>query len=513
MKRLNEGFFNATILVIVFTLLGRALGFVREQIIAGYYGTSLTADVFVTAFTLPQYISNIFGGVITIAFIPLFLEKKNEKSNELASNFSLDFFFLLLKILIVYAIIAVASSSWIIDKMFFASSSATFYIYFLMIPVTLFMTLSLFFSAYLNAQKSFIVPTLSPLVMSVFFIFGVIIFPININSLVWSSLISAFIALAFIVIYSKRAGFNYNRTSGFEKKDYKNISTIAFPMAVGSIFLQSTTVIDKFFAKQLPEGSIAALNYAFKLTQLPSGIFATAISTLIFPTLAVLASQKNEKGAFLILNKGIRLTLFITLPAIIILLLFSKSITELLFERGAFNSAATQITSNAVVIYSIGILGTSLTMLISRYFYARKNTWIPVSTNVGATLLNVLFSFILVERMGYLGLATSYSISVSLNFVALAAIYGIKQRKFISVSNFKDYSKIVVSSCLTYTLFSLVLKLNKMDLNTLLLFILIIMVCVVYFVLCRVMKTEESIKVTLKLSEFIKRSSQKVLSN
>ncbi|MCM3749153.1 murein biosynthesis integral membrane protein MurJ [Paenibacillus pasadenensis] len=513
MKSIKAVFFNTTLLVICLTFLGRATGFVREQIIANYYGTSSSADMFVTAFTLPQYISNIFGGVITVSFIPLFIEMNRNKDSRKLKSFSRGYFNLILKLIIVYVIVTFCSSWWVVDRMFASPNQLTWLIYCLMIPVTIAMVLALFFTSFLNAQKSFVIPTLSPLIMSITFIITLMLLPNGVKSLVWATILSSLTALIFIIPFAMRKGFNFSYVDPLKRDDYLSIASTALPMAIGSIFLQSTTVIDKFFTKLLPEGSIAALNYAFKLTQLPSGIFATAVSTIIFPALAVMVSKKDEKGAFTVLDKGIRLTLFITCPAIICLILFSRPLTQLLFERGAFDAAATNITATGVVLYSLGIIGASLTMLISRYFYASKKIWIPVLSNIGATVLNIIISFILVGSMGGNGLAISYSTSVTVNFIILTVIYIVKQRESIPKNLVWPYFKIFVVTSVTLIIFWRIILSSLIEINILSMFIGMSLICVCYFALSVLLKVDEGVVTIQKVRGIINRTSRRTLNS
>lgn len=442
---------NITFTVILLTFVGRLFGFIREQVIASQFGTSNVADLFVTAITLPQFVSNILGGVITVSFIPLFVEHMNKDGENKAEKFASGMYMIILYIVIIYSVISLVLSPLIVNMMFpTGSREEAVYIFCLMIPVTVGMTLTLFFSAYANARNHFIMPSIAPILMSISFIVILIVLPTGLNSLVWASLFSTVISYIYVHISSKSKGFRWGFKIGLKKADVKSVVSIAGPMAFGSLFIQSFTVTDKIIARSLPEGSISALSYAFKLTQLPLGIFATAISTLIFPSLSILAARGDIQGLRSKISQGIRLVMIITFPAIIALIVYAKPLTKLLFERGNFDSSATILTSNGVILYAIGIIGASLTMVISRLFYAKKEIWTPVISNIVTTIINVSLSIILVKQMGYLGLAASYSLSVTFNFLVLLIIYIRDYQIRFNLHGFISYFKLIITAGVSY---------------------------------------------------------------
>lgn len=442
---------NATFAVIMLTLIGRLTGFIREQVIAYQFGTSTTADMYITAFTIPQYISNILGGMITVCFIPLFIDYHSKEGSVKSKAFANNFFKILCMILIFYSLFSFLGSSIITELMNFGrSKSEALFIFNLMVPVTIFMTFSLFFSAYANANKSFIIPSLAPIIMSGSFILIIMFLPGSLNGLAWSSLISVLLQYLFIHFYSKKIGFGMVLRWEKDAWDTKLVLRIAVPMLIGSLFIQSFAITDKIIAQTLPEGSIAALGYAYKLTQLPLGIFATAIATLIFPTLSLLASKGDIPALKESFGKGIAITLLITWPAVIIMMTYAEPITRILFERGKFDSDATLMTANAVVLYSIGVIGASLTMIISRVFYASRQTSVPVVSNIITALINLALSIIFVKSYGYIGLALANGVSATLNFVILFCVYVKRYKVQISLKNSLPFAKILVVASVTY---------------------------------------------------------------
>jgi len=172
------------------------------------------------------------------------------------------------------------------------------------------------------------------------------------------------------------------------------------------------------------------------------------ISTVLLSSLSILASKGEISRLNTEVFKSIRITTIILLPIIAIMLFYSYAITKIIFERGAFGPSATQMTSEAVIAYTIGILGTSLTMVLSRVFFATKNTIIPVFSNVVSGILNLVLAILLVKKLDHVGLALANSISVSFNFIFLLFIYLIKNKSRLSV-NLKYTTEFIFKLLLT----------------------------------------------------------------
>lgn len=194
---------------------------------------------------------------------------------------------------------------------------------------------------------------------------------------------------------------------------------LSFPMFVGALFGQVYMLVEKAIASGLDAGSIASLNYANKLMQLPVGIFVTAMATAIYPTLSEMAAKKDQKAFSGAVASGIRLLSLIMLPAAVGLIVLREPIVTLAFERGSFDRAATLKTASALAFYSLGILGTANAQVLQRAFYSLNDSWTPVKVGIGVTFLNTALAFLLVHPLGHSGLALANSSGMLANFVVL----------------------------------------------------------------------------------------------
>lgn len=474
---------NATVIVIVLTFISKLTGFIREQVIAFQYGANNIADTYSTVLSLPQYISNIIGGVVLSCFIPLYISIKQKNGIRKAEKFSSNIFsFILISLIFLNVIFYVFSDE--IARMYFGENmtKAQLSLITTILPIQIFLSLSMFFTAKLNANENYNSPIASTILMNCLFIFIVIFFEKSSKTLVLATMISSIGQIVYL-LYKVRFRFTFNLKKLFlNYNDIKQFLLLGTPVMIGSFSVQAYTISDKILARNLPEGSIASLSYAQKLTQLPVGIIAMAISTVLLSSLSILASkgeiQKLNKELF----KNLNLTLLLLIPIILVMYFLAVPITKTLFERGEFDHNATIMTAKAVKAYSIGILGISLTTVLSRVFFAFKNTIIPVISNIFSAFLNLIFALILVKYYQHVGLAVANTISVIFNFLFLLIAYLLKNKKFL---NF-DYKKSVgylMSYILITILLYLELLLIKEFINPIKSFVSLVLYVTVFFII------------------------------
>ncbi|MEY8752383.1 murein biosynthesis integral membrane protein MurJ [Alkalicoccobacillus gibsonii] len=443
---------STTIIVVLVTLFSKISGFIREQVLAVFFGASNEADTFVTILSIPQYVTNIIGGIFLACLVPLYINIKEKQGFKVANQFTLNVLILTLGFILFINLVLFLGMEQI-SFVFFDDYSETIKLYLLTaIPIQSVMILSVMFQAILNANKNFNIPILSTIAMNMIFIIIIASFSSSVLTLLWSSLTSSTIQFAFLLIYTFRKKLLVIEKFSFYKDGVKEFLIMGLPMLIGSLAIQSYIVYDKVLARGLPEGSIAALNYSFKIAQLPVGIIAMGVSTVLLTSLSSLISKGEYKNANKKLFEALEISYLILLPIVMIIYLFSTNITSLLFERGAFDSKATIITAEALRGYSLGIIGLSLTMIMSRVFYANKNALIPVIGNVVAAVLNFLLALILVKEFLHTGLAWANSISTILNFVFLLVIYLTTKGKAFMTINYKPLLRPFMLTFITVTI-------------------------------------------------------------
>jgi putative peptidoglycan lipid II flippase len=192
------------------------------------------------------------------------------------------------------------------------------------------------------------------------------------------------------------------------------------PTIFGSAVYQINILIGTLLASQLADGSISYLYYADRLVQFPLGIFAVAMGTAVLPTLSHQVTKGNFTGLKETFSEALCLIFFLTLPAMVGLLVLRETIVTLLFQRGAFDAQASQLTADALLYYGVGLWAYSAVRVLLPTFYALQNTWVPVKSAIVSIGANIAFGIVLMKQMGHCGLALATALASILNFILLA---------------------------------------------------------------------------------------------
>jgi putative peptidoglycan lipid II flippase len=203
---------------------------------------------------------------------------------------------------------------------------------------------------------------------------------------------------------------------------FKHMWLLLGPIIVGSAAGQVALFFDRFFASTLTPGYIAGMNYAMKLTNLPQQVFAAAIATVIFPLLAAQFARDNRRGVGRSLVTGLRLVNFITIPAMVALIVLAKPMIQLLFQRGAFAASATELCAGLLPFAAIGLVGLAASVVLTRCSFACKEMSWTVAISVFTVVINVLLSMVWLPTLGARGLLLANSLSQTLQAALLLVL-------------------------------------------------------------------------------------------
>lgn len=272
---------------------------------------------------------------------------------------------------------------------------------------------------------------------------------------------------------------------------------LIIPVLLGSAVQQINVIIDKTLASDLVEGSISSLTYASRINDVIISVFVMAITTVVFPMLSQAFSQEDNEKVKRIFNQGINIILIITVPATIGIFILSEPMVRLFFQRGAFDDTATLMTSQALVYYSIGLVGSSLRLMLNKVFYSFQDTKTPMINGVFAVILNVIFNLILIKHMGHRGLALATSISAIITtmmlFIDLRKKIGPLGIRNIISSLIKTFIAGLMMGILVYLVyFKLGALLPQMKVIQIIMLLLSVAIgAITYFILCLVFKVRE----------------------
>jgi putative peptidoglycan lipid II flippase len=286
----------------------------------------------------------------------------------------------------------------------------------IMFPSIIFMGLAQMMTGILNANKSFAAAAFAPGFSSLVIVAGVLIAgKRGVDVLAWATFASFVGAMVIQIPALRRVGYRFRFKFDRRNPDVNRMFAGLLPIFVGTATNQIYLAINRFFASGLPEGSISALNYAGKLMTLPLNVFVLAISSAIFPSLSEMALDKDKKELGGAVRRGLVLVLLITLPAAAGLMALGTPIVRLLFQRGAFDAGATEMTASALFWFGPGMGAMAASQILTRAYYALGDVKIPLAAGLSSIIINILASVLWTESMGQGGLALANSLASLFN--------------------------------------------------------------------------------------------------
>ncbi|MCP4343260.1 MAG: murein biosynthesis integral membrane protein MurJ [Desulfobulbaceae bacterium] len=418
-------------------MCSRILGLVREQVFAGLFGAGYTYDSFVVAFRIPNLLRDLFGeGALSAAFVTVFSAYDTNRTQEdtwrLASNV-LTFILILLSILTLLGIFFAGSIVSLLapDFSLIAGKSAlTTKLTQIMLPFLVFISLSAVVMGVLNTKGRFFVPAIA----SSFFNLGSLIGGTSlafilphfgqpaIVGMAIGTLIGGLLQLGIQIPSLLGTGFKYKPTLDLSDPGLRRILKLMIPATVGLSATQINIFINTNFASSCVEGSVSWLYYAFRLVQLPIGVFGVALSIAMLPILAKQAANKNIAEMKKTMMSSLTMVFALTLPATAGLIVLAEPIIRLIFEHGAFTAADTLATANTLALYSIGLFAYSSNKVLVPAFYALDKTRYPVIASFMAIMFNIIIINLTIDRFGHLAIAFSTSCTMLINFIFLMIV-------------------------------------------------------------------------------------------
>jgi len=407
------------------TFSSRILGFVRDMVLARVFGATPAADAFFVAFRIPSLLRELFAeGSMSSAFIPVFTEYRTMRGKQEAWELASAVFTTLLTIVILVTIGGILIAPWLVqwlapgfqehpDKL-----ALTTLLTRVMFPYLLFISLAALAMGILNSVRAFAAPAFAPLFLNVFII-GCALF-------LSPQLEEPIIGVAVGVVAGGAAQFAMQLPSlklrgllfGFRFEPghpgVRQIGRLMIPSLLGlsvtQINLTVSTVLGSFFA-----GGPTYLFYGMRLIQFPLGIFGVALATAILPTLSAQAARGALDELRTTLGFGLRMILFIIIPAMVGLMLLRTPIVHLFFEHGTFTAEDTAQTALTVLCYAVGLWAFGGVRIVVSAFYSMQDTKTPAISAAIAVVANILFSLALMSPLGAAGLALATALAAMVN--------------------------------------------------------------------------------------------------
>ena len=448
-----------------FTIISRLLGYVRDILIAVFLGAGPLADAFFVAFRIPNTFRRLFSeGTFNAAFVPSYSsvldnKKKSQKfANNIFTLLTIGLFFLVLVIEVmmpIFVFLIAPGFEGDYQKMELAITLTR-----ITFPFLIFISLASFFSAILNSHNKFAVASATPIILNILLI-GVLLFGKILNDelvyyLSYAVTISGILQLIFLYFFVKKY-LSLKISLSFKidnkvKLFFKKLLPSIFSSGVTQINILVGTIIASFQAS-----AVSYLYYADRIYQINLAIAGIAIGTVILPQLSKHVQSNKKDKINLIQNKALELSLFLSIPAALALLIASEEIISSLFGYGSFNELSVINSAKALFYFAIGLPAFSLIKVFSAFFFARHNTKIPFYISLTSVLLNVFISVVFFKEVGFIIIPIATTISSWFNAILLFIFLKIKDLFSFNLVFLNRFIKILLASVLMGIFFKYVI--------------------------------------------------------
>ncbi|HTQ77451.1 MAG TPA: murein biosynthesis integral membrane protein MurJ [Burkholderiales bacterium] len=412
------------------TLVSRILGFARDFFIARVFGAGLATDAFFVAFRIPNLLRRMFGeGAFSQAFVPVLAEARAQGSPGETRILIDAVATTLLLVLVAVTALGVAGAPLIVwaTAPGFAADPAKFGLTVSMLRVTfpyiLFISLVALSAGVLTTWSRFAVPAFTPALLNVSFIVAAIGFADRferpVMALAWAVFVGGALQLALQLPALARVGMLPRWRFAPRHPGVGRILGLMAPALFGVSVSQVSLVINTIFASFLATGSVSWLYYADRLMEFPAGVLGAALGTILLPSLSKHHASGSVDDYSRLLDWGLRLTLLLALPAAAALAVLAMPLIATLFHYGRFGAEDAWMTRQAVVAYSIGLVGMILVKILAPGFYARQNVTTPVKIGLLTLAATQLMNLAFILPLRHAGLALAIGLGACLNAALL----------------------------------------------------------------------------------------------
>jgi putative peptidoglycan lipid II flippase len=418
-------------------MASRVLGLAREQVMAAFFGAGTQTDAFNVAFRVPNLLRDLFAeGALSAAFVPTFTQTDHQEGRAQAWRLGAQVLNTLALALAALTIVGWFITPWLVPLLApgFADVPGklelTILLSRIMLPFLLLVALAAAVMGMLNAVRRFTVPALAPLFLNLgMIVLGVALIPVMqrlghppIVAMAFGVLAGGFLQFAVQLPELWKMGWRPAWPPALRHPGVRRIATLMVPATIGLAATQLNIFVNTILASLLIEGSVSWLAYAFRLMQLPIGVFGVALATVSLPAVAAHAVKGEMNELRETLAGSIRLVFALTLPATFGLWAIAEPLVRLLYQHGRFAEGDTAQTAAALTAYCVGLCAYAAVKVLVPTFYALGDTRTPVLASFLSVIVNLVGNLALAWglHLGHVGLALSTSLTMLFNFAQLS---------------------------------------------------------------------------------------------
>ncbi len=426
---------KAAWLIAFVTIISKFVGFLRDVIIANYYGAGMVSDAYFYAYQIPSLAIILMGGVggpFHSATVSVFAKLVNpddkipsEKVNKLFNAFLTATFIFFA----VFSIVIFVYSDWIMQFIIHSSNTQLVSLAGLhlriMTPVILIGGIIGIYYGLLITYRCFLLPNISPVVMSLSIIAIIALSKGDNFGICLAVATSIGAVFQFLLQFPavKKLGFKIKPNLDIKNNtEFKNLIELVFPAALSSTIGQIYVYVDMFFASQLKEGAWTAIGYANRVFQFPVGILVTAFLVPLFPIFSKLVGEKKYDDIKYYFHKGVGLLNFVAIPIMFGIIMLAYDAVTLIFQRGEFDSRATYMVSQALIFLSFAIIPYVFRDSITRIYYSFNDSKTPFLVAFSSIVLKFILNSLFINKLGIAAITLSTSLVTLFNATLLGLI-------------------------------------------------------------------------------------------
>ena len=427
---MSQKLFKSAAVIGGLTLVSRILGFIRDIVIANFFGAGVSTDAFFIAFKIPNFMRRLFAeGAFSQAFTPVLSEYKTKRDKTEVKHLVDHVFGSLGGILVIVTVIGIIAAPILVmifapgfveDKEKYDLTVAMLQITF---PYLLFIALTAFAGAILNTYGKFAVPAFTPVFLNLTMIGAAVWFAPQLENpimaLAYAVFFAGIIQLAFQLPFLYR--LHLLPKPKYKKKDegVGRIYKLMLPALFGVAVTQINLLIDTLMASFLITGSISWLYYSDRLMEFPLAIFGIALATVMLPDLSKSVARGDNESYNKTLDWALRWVFLIAVPSMLGLVILAAPILATLFYNGEFGKTDVLMSARSLIAYALGLVGFVLIKVLASGFYSRQDTRTPVKIAVIAMVTNIILNLALIVPLAHAGLALATSLAAILNATLL----------------------------------------------------------------------------------------------
>lgn len=491
---------KSTFIIMIVSVISRAVGFIRDMLIAHGFGAGMYTDAYNIAVTIPETIFTLIGLAISTAFLPMLSKIRVKKGQKEMYKFANNVISILFIVSLLFFAISSIFSKEIVHILANGFSEEALILATRLTKITLinllFLSVNACFTSLLQVNEDFIIPSILGLFFNLPMIVYLLIFrKYDIVGLTIANVIGNFLRVAVQVPSLLTHGYKFRFSINIRDKRLHEILILILPVIIGAGANSLNMIVDKKIASSLSVGSISALDYGQKLIIFINTIITTSISNVAYPIMANMRNNGDEKGFINTLKKSIIYLAILLIPITVGVLIFGREIVQIVYGRGQFDEYAVSMTTAALIGYGFGIFFTGMRDILNSTLFSMGKTKITTINGIIGVICNVSLNIILSRYFGVFGIALASVIAMMVTSILLF-------RSIINIEhNFKikdTVSKILVivfNSIIMGAFILCIIKLIENKVNTI---VLVgsgtIAGIVVYFLLGYILKVQEVVE-------------------